>query len=138
MQRQLLELAAGTVQLLGQLPAKVRLLAQVALGQQPLLNGGLLGQVRLGCAPLHLLQGAQGVGQQAQVMALQSWQQRCFELLQLADAERTLPVVRRGGIRHRAQARGVSLKPQEWPASSRQCTRSTWQSGKVWRISCNS
>jgi len=81
LQRQLLELAAGTVQLLGQLPAKVRLLAQVALGQQPLLNGGLLGQVRLGCAPLHLLQGAQGVGQQAQVMALQSWQQRCFELL---------------------------------------------------------
>jgi hypothetical protein len=75
LKRQLLELAAGTVQLLRQLSAKVRLLAQVALGQQPLLNGGLLGRVRLGCAPLHLLQGAQAVGQQAQVMSLKGRQQ---------------------------------------------------------------
>ncbi|MFM1812526.1 MAG: hypothetical protein RLZZ336_1464 [Cyanobacteriota bacterium] len=97
----------------GELPAKVGGAPKSGLGQQPLFNGGLrgdlLGGLRLTCALLHLLhllQGAQGVGQQAQVMAFQGWQQGGFELLQFAAAERTLAVVgcggRRGGIGHRA------------------------------------
>jgi predicted DNA-binding transcriptional regulator len=68
---QRLELAAGTVQLQGKLHAEVGVLDQAGLLEQPLGDGGWLGQVRAMGVPLHLLQGAQGMGQQAQVVSLE-------------------------------------------------------------------
>lgn len=118
---QRLELVAGTVQLHGKLLAEVRVLAQPGLLEQPLLDGGWPGQVRAVGVPLHLLQGAQGMGQQAQMVPLERRQQGGVEPVDLGGAQ---------GARG-AQERGVRRKPQEWPDSSRQCTRSTVQSGKV-------
>lgn len=125
---QLLELEAGAAELQGQSPAEVGILSQPRLLEQPLLYGSWRGQVRTACVPLHLLEGAQGMGQQAQMVALERRQQGALELVDLCGAQWA------GGV----QARGVSRNPQEWPDSSRQCTRSTVQSGKVWRISCSS
>jgi predicted DNA-binding transcriptional regulator len=68
---QRLELAAGTMKLQGKPPAEVGVLDQAGLLEQPLGDGGWIGQVWAMGVPLHLLQGAQGVGQQAQVVPLE-------------------------------------------------------------------
>lgn len=91
--RQLLELPACLAQLQGQLVSEARVVADAGLQQQPRLDrrwrrqalpSAWLVLLRL----LHLLQGAQRVGQQPQMVPLQRWQQRALEPHDLGFAQR--------------------------------------------------
>jgi len=88
--RQGLELPACLAQLHGQLVGKTRVVTDAGLLQQPWLDRRWIRQAlpaaRL--AVLHLLQGAQRVGQQPQMVPLQRGQQRALELGDLGCAQR--------------------------------------------------
>ena len=86
---------------------------------------GIAGRQGAQAAARHRLEGAQAMGQQPQVMALQGRQQGGLQFRQLARFDH-------------GTAMGLSRKPQECPSSRRQCTRSIRQSGKVWLIKASS
>jgi len=88
--RQGLELPARLAQLQGQLVGETRVVTDAGLLQQPWLDRRWIRQALLAArlAALHLLQGAQRVGQQPQMVPLQRGQQRALELGDLGCAQR--------------------------------------------------
>lgn len=86
--RQLLQLRSGPIKLCGQRRSKSGVAPQAWLPQQPSGDGFAWGKAWMAQLLLHLLQGAQGMGQQAQVMALACGQEGGVETVDLVWVER--------------------------------------------------